>query len=375
MTKPHPNAHLIGNPQARSSLATPALILDLAKLDANIAVAAKLTNQAGKALRPHFKAHKSLEIARRQLESGAVGLCVATVSEAEVASELDAEILITSIVSTETQCRRIADLKASHSAVIAVIDHPNTALRLEQSAQDKGVELDVLIDLDMRRERSGCPTPKAALELVSFVKASPTLRLRGLQAYAGQLSHIQSFEKRSIAYAEFASRFAAFQFALKDVLPSDAIISGGSTGSMSLDLTGPLTELQCGTYAMMDVEYLEIDSGWETWPFQPALTVQSTVLSAHWADHVITDAGDKWFANKYGALPLIVSGAPEGAKFEPISDEHARITSDLGIRLKPGDLIDCIPPHCDPTINLYSAYHVFDQERLLETWEISARGQ
>lgn len=374
MTKPHPNAHLIGKPHARSSLATPALILDLSKLDANIDMAAKLINQAGKSLRPHFKAHKSLEVARRQLESGAVGLCVATVSEAEVASELDAEILITSIVSTETQCRRIVELKASGIAIIAVVDHPKTALQLEEISRNKGVELDVLIDLDMRRERSGCPNPKAALELVFFIEASPALRLRGLQAYAGQLSHLHPFEKRSAAYTEFASRLSAFQFALKDMLPPDAIISGGSTGSMSLDLSGPLTELQCGTYAMMDVEYLDIDSGWGAWPFQPALTVQCSVLSAHWASHVITDAGDKWFANKYAAFPLIVSGVPDGAKLEPISDEHARITSDAGLMLKPGDHIECIPPHCDPTINLYSAYHVLDQGRLSKLWVVSARG-
>jgi D-serine deaminase-like pyridoxal phosphate-dependent protein len=143
---------------------------------------------------------------------------------------------------------------------------------------------------------------------------------------------------------------------------------------MNFDSAGPLTELQCGTYAMMDVEYLDIEPGWNAWPFEPALRVQSSVLSAHWADHVIADAGDKWFASKYGAAPLIVSGAPKDTTFEPISDEHARIMTDGGIQFTPGDRIECVPPHCDPTINLFAAFHVFEHEKLLGIWPISPRG-
>ncbi|SHG62690.1 alanine racemase [Cognatishimia maritima] len=372
MSRPHPNSHLIGDLQARSALATPALILDLPVLEANLSTGMRLVKDAGKAFRPHFKAHKSLDIARRQLELGATGICVATLSEAEAACELGAELLLTSIISTDAQCKRIAALAASGATIIAVVDHPDVALRLESVLQGTCGALDVLIDLDMRRARSGCATPKAAAELGNLVSASPTLRLRGVQAYAGQLSHMTSCKERSAAHAEFTSRLAAFKFALSHILPDDPIVSGGSTGSMNLDLSGPLTELQCGSYALMDVEYLNVEPGWTAWPFKPALRVQSSVLSTHWDAHAITDAGDKWFADKYGAAPRIVLGAPETAVFEPISDEHARLVTEA--KLHPGDRIECLPPHCDPTINLFAAYHVFAGEQLRDIWPIEARG-
>lgn len=374
MSRPHPNAHLIGDPKARSKLATPALIVDLPVLEANIATAAELTRKAHKGLRPHFKAHKSLEIAKRQLEHGTVGLSVATVSEAEAVSVLDCEILLTSVVSTETQCRRIADLAAAGCVIIAVVDHPETARILAQQGARAGTTIDVLIDLDMGRHRSGCPTPEAARALAYVVAASSNLLLRGLQAYAGQLSHHPSFAERSSAHVAFSNALAAYKDAVADFLPANAIISGGSTGSMNLDLVGRLNELQCGTYAMMDVEYLDLDSGWARWPFEPALLVQSSVLSANWLDHVIADAGDKWFANKYGMHPRIVGGGGNGTTFETISDEHARVTASSDVRLRPGDRIECLPPHCDPTVNLFGAYHVFIGERLLNLWQISASG-
>ena len=141
---------------------------------------------------------------------------------------------------------------------------------------------------------------------------------------------------------------------------------------MQLDLSGPLTELQCGSYALMDVEYFDVEPGWPSWPFQPALRVQSSVLSSHWDRHAITDGGEKWFANKYGANPKIVRGAPQTAIFEPISDEHARIETNA--ELRPGSRIECLPPHCDPTVNQFAGYNVFDGERLCDIWPIAPRG-
>lgn len=192
--------------------------------------------------------------------------------------------------------------------------------------------------------------------------------------YAGQLSHMRSFAGRSAAHAVFSKTLSAFKDALADKLPPQPIVSGGSTGSMSLDLVGRLTEVQCGTYAQMDVEYLEIESGWDVWPFESALRVQSSVLSAHWPNHAITDAGDKWFASKYGANPKVVSGACDTALFEPISDEHARVVVDADNPMRPGNRIECVPPHCDPNVNLYAALHIFDQDRLVDIWPIAARG-
>ncbi|MEM6482653.1 MAG: hypothetical protein AAF681_12450, partial [Pseudomonadota bacterium] len=152
--------------------------------------------------------------------------------------------------------------------------------------------------------------------------------------------------------------------------------SGGSTGTFSLDLTSKaLTELQWGSYALMDVEYqaLRDREDHQALPFENALRVATRVISAGHSGHVILDAGDKRFANKYGAAPRILRPQRYRANaFKPKSDEHGEMH---GTRLPPlGQIMEVIPPHCDPTVNLFDAVHVVDGNRLVDIWPVVARG-
>lgn len=374
MNGQHPNTHLIGQIDGRKRLSTPALILEKQVLEKNLETAARLAGAAGKNLRPHFKAHKSLEIAERQIELGAVGISVATVTEAEVVSELGVDILLTSVISTATQHSRVADLAASGTAITLVVDSPETLASIEKELVRCDTTAGIQIDIDMGRGRSGCVAIEDALCLAAEVVRSDRSRFRGLQTYAGQLSHMRAYEDRKLAHHDMVELITSFKTALADIWPCDAIITGGSTGSMQLDLNGPLTELQCGSYALMDVEYLDVEPGWDAWPFQAAIFVQSAVISANWPDHVVTDAGDKWFRSKYNSDPVVVAGTGKRQPLKLLSDEHARLDINYLGHPSVGDCIECIPPHCDPTVGLYSAIHVCDGDKVCEIWPVRARG-
>lgn len=374
MNGQHPNTHLIGQIDGRKRLSTPALILEKPVLEKNLQTAARHAGAAGKNLRPHFKAHKSLEIAERQIELGAVGISVATVTEAEVVSELGVDILLTSVISTATQHGRVADLAASGTSITLVVDSPETLTSIEKELARREATTGILIDIDMGRSRSGCVTIEDAQALAAQVDRSDRFRFRGLQTYAGQLSHMHAYEDRKLAHHDMVVLITSFKTAFVDMWPDDAIITGGSTGSMQLDLQGPLTELQCGSYALMDVEYMDVEPGWDAWPFQAAIFVQSAVISANWPDHVVTDAGDKWFRSKYNSAPVVVAGTGMRQPLKLLSDEHARLDINHLGHPSLGDRIECIPPHCDPTVGLYSVIHVCDGDMLLGIWTVRARG-
>ncbi|MDJ0930593.1 alanine racemase [Breoghania sp.] len=374
-----PNAGLVGAADGRTRLATPSLLLDLDALEANLAEGARLVREAGLRLRPHFKAHKSLEVLRLQLEAGACGVAVATIGEAEAVAAAfpTTDILVTSILSSPIQLARAVAIFANRVPLTLAIDSRDQLKTLSQCLAGKNCQMNVLIDVDMGRGRSGCVTVSEAIKLAEMIEAEPNISLAGLQTYAGQLSHVTDLEKRSDTYEIFASRVVLFREALASHLPRPLKITGGSTGSMQLDLaSGLLTELQCGSYAIMDVEYLPLHHRDGTWPFVPALSVLSTVLSANWDYHVTTDGGDKRFQNKYGHEPVIVRGAEPACRYKPVSDEHGRIDAPDGIPLPAvGDSVECIVSYCDPTINLYDAYHVVRDDALLAIWPIDGRGR
>ena len=155
-----------------------------------------------------------------------------------------------------------------------------------------------------------------------------------------------------------------------------SIVTGAGTGSHAIDAGGGLfTELQCGSYVFMDVRYQEVTlRPDEAQPFEPALFVRTSVISANAAGHVTTDAGLKHFATD-GPRPVIARGAPAGAEYHFFGDEHGRIElPDAARHLPVGTALECITPHCDPTVNLFDVYHVVHGDTLVDIWPIDARG-
>ncbi len=371
------NSDLIGIPGGQTSLATPALLIDLDALEKNIADMAAFAARSGIALRPHAKTHKCVEIARRQIAAGAAGICCAKLGEAEALAEGGIDgILITSPVVTDRGIARVVELDARLSELIVVCDHPNVAARLDAAARQAGRRLKVLVDVDPGMGRTGASMTDAP-DLVSFVARARGLEYAGLQCYAGQVQHVESANERRDASLAVMKELAALRDGLKARGLAPAIVSGGGTGSFDIDPdAGVLTELQAGSYVFMDRQYNDV---WKksggTPPFRTALFVQTTVISANRPGLATTDAGYKAFATD-AETPLIASGAPDGAAYFFFGDEQGGILyADENRRLIPGDVITCVVPHCDPTVNLYDAFHAVRAGTLVGLWPIEGRGR
>jgi 3-hydroxy-D-aspartate aldolase len=372
-----PNAHLIGAQGARARLSTPALLLDVEAFEHNLVSMADFCRQHGVALRPHAKTHKSVEIARKQLEAGAAGICCATIGEAERLTEGGIhDLLITSPLVTAPKLARLAALMQRANGLMVVADHPAAVDALADVAAGAPRPLAVLVDLGVGRQRTGCTSTETALAAARRIADASSLAFGGVQAYAGHLQHIPDLAERQ--------RLDALEHAkvreVLDGLAAESIevprVTGGGTGSHAIDAAGGLfSELQCGSYIFLDVDYQRVTLRPDgTEPFRPSLFLRTAVISANAKDHVTTDAGLKAFATD-GPRPVIARGAPAGAEYFFFGDEHGRVElKDAPRHLPVGSAVECLTPHCDPTVNLHNVYHVVEGDTLIDIWPIDARG-
>lgn len=372
------HAHLIGQQGSRAALNTPVMILDLDILDRNIAGMAALTKAHGVALRPHAKSHKSVDIAKRQLAAGAVGFCCAKIGEAEVLADGGlTDLLITSPVTAPAAITRLALLAQRSKGLIATVDHPGVVARIARALTDLDTSLDVMIDIDPGIRRTGVASPEAAVALANAISATTHLRLRGVQYYCGLQQHVESYSERYAAIAERTEYLKTVIAALTAAGHTPEIISGSGTGTHRIDLElGVFTELQAGSYALMDKQYLDCDLiGDTSIAFAPSLGVDTRVVSANYGAMVTIDAGFKSLSTD-GGVAMVSHGAPADTMFMFTGDEHAALIGpDIGLHLQPGDLVRLTVPHCDPTVNLYDNFHVVQDNTLVAIWPVSARGR
>lgn len=368
---------LIGKPAARTRLSTPALILDLDVLEANILRMAEAGREFGVGIRPHVKCHKSVAIAKKQIAAGAVGICCATIGEAEVMGHAGiSNILITSPLITEDKIFRAVELSGIDEGLCVVTDHPLNAMRLSALFKQAGRRIGVVIDIDSGMRRTGVASQKNAIELARLVHDLDNLDYRGVQCYAGHVQHIENTEKRQEAALSVMGGLKVLCEELSAIGLMPAIVTGGGTGTFDIDgPAGVLTELQVGSYVFMDAQYNRVwMNGGLTPPFDVSLFVQSSVISSNFSGGVTCDAGLKHFAVD-GGVPIIARGAPGGVRYEYRGDEHGHVTFAEGAS-KPdlGDRMEFIVPHCDPTVNLYNYYHCVRGDELVDIWPIDARG-
>lgn len=373
-----PNAALIGQPGSRQALDTPALLLDLDALERNIAAMAAYARAAGVGLRPHAKTHKSGRIAAMQVTAGALGVCCATLGEAEVlaASGL-AGLHITSPQVTPPKIVRLMALNAAASGLSVVVDHPDNLAALDRAAAASGKPLDVLVDFDAGQGRTGCAGEADLVALVRAAVAADALVFRGIQSYSGNLQHIPIRAERRARALAAADRLRGILRRLGEAGIAVPIVSGGGTGTFDLDPEAQVfTELQVGSYVFMDVDYRRaLGDGRNAPPFETALFVATSVMSVNAPAYVTCDAGLKSFATD-GPAPEVAAGAPPGSRYEFFGDEHGKLTLPPGAaRPALGARIECVTPHCDPTVNLYDVYHVFRGDRLVDIWPVDARGK
>lgn len=371
------HAHLIGQQGSRRSLNTPVLVLNRAALDRNIAAMAARAEAKNVALRPHAKTHKSLDIARRQIAAGAIGVCCAKVGEAEVMVEGGiAGVHITSPVVSPPAIERLVALNAAAEGLMVVVDDPANVAALGHALADSAKPLTVIIDVDPGIRRTGVPSAEAAVALARAIADQPKLACRGVQFYCGMQQHIEDFAQRRAAIEERTAYLRTVIEALTEAGFAPDIVTGSGTGTHAVDLDlGVFTELQTGSYVFMDRQYLDCDlTGDGAAPFETALFVDARVVSAGGPGMATLDAGFKALATD-GGPPRVASGA-DGATFIFMGDEHGAILGPApDTRHAIGDAVTLIVPHCDPTVNLYDSYHVVEGDTLVDIWPVSARGR
>ena len=372
-----PNEELIGEAGSRARLTTPALVLDLDRFEGNVAAMARLTEESGQSLRPHAKSHKCAAIAKAQVAAGAVGVCCATLREAEAMTAAGVSgLLITSPVVGDAKIGRLAALAARAPDLMAVADNPRNVQDIAAAAGQAGTHLALLVDIDVGMSRTGVAGSQSAVALARDIDAADALSFAGVQAYSGMVQHIESFAERSATYAAQLAHLQQTCDALGDAGLGPGIISGGGTGSHQIDREHKtMSELQAGSYALMDVEYNAVEIVPDAaLPFETALTVRCTVVSNNAEGFVTIDGGLKCFATD-GPNPEVASGAPPGAAYTFFGDEHGRLSfAKPGEHLEIGTAVELVTPHCDPTVNLHDFYHCVRGDTLVDIWPIDARG-
>jgi D-serine deaminase-like pyridoxal phosphate-dependent protein len=324
-------------------LTTPALLLDAAALEHNLSTMAAAL--PGERLRPHVKAHKCSRLAMEQLAKGHASFTCATVREMEVlaGAGLGEDLLLANEV---LDARRLGVLAAAGARVTIAVDSEATI----EAAAAGGVR-EVLIDVNVGLPRCGCQ-PEDAGRLAERARARG-LEVRGVMGYEGHVVGLEDRQKRTDQVAECMALLVA---AHQDV--GGDVISAGGTGTW--DLNTWATEIQAGSYALMDTAYGKLGM-----PFRQALFVEATVISSPegWA---VADAGLKAFGMDHGN-PAAVDGDVWFC-----SDEHT--TFSPSAPLEPGARVRFAPAHCDPTMALHERVHLVDGEEVIDTWPIDMRG-
>lgn len=353
---------------------TPALVLDLDAFDRNIRSMAEFMEGTGAKLRPHAKTHKCVEIARRQLASGAVGQCVQKVGEAEVLVDGGIKsVLVSNEVVGKSKLRRLALLakKADIALCFDCLDQVNAA---SIAAKEAGVTLGGLVEIEVGMKRCGVPVDRRALEIASCIAKSSNLRFLGLQAYNGRAQHLKTHAERSNAVGASAALVRDMVNMLQAEGLECEIIGGGGTGTFRQDAESQVyNEIQAGSYVFMDGEYggIEDESGGAYREFENSLFVIASVMSVPDEERVVLDAGLKSLTIEKG-LPAVYRRDDMEIMF--VADEHSVARRNPRTEVAVGEKMLLIPGHCDPTVNLHDWYIGVRGGIIEEVWAVDARG-
>jgi D-serine deaminase-like pyridoxal phosphate-dependent protein len=357
----------VGSPKA--DLDTPALCLDIAVAEANIRRMADHVKNTPVRLRPHSKTHKSPALAHRQLAAGAIGITCAKLGEAEVMAQAGIRsILIANEIVSPIKIARLVNL-AAYTDVIVAVENPDNAAELSAAAQDKGLTLNVIIEVEIGMNRCGTLPGEPTLALARRIASLPGLRFRGLMGYEGHTVMIPDMAERKQKTLPDVLRLTATADLLRQNGIPVEIVSSGGTGTHDITAHVPgITEIQVGSYATMDAAYH--DNVGITFGY--ALTVLCTVVSTRGPDHAIIDAGLKTMTRDFG-MPVVLN--PSGWLVTALSEEHGYLKRIDGPPLHMGDKVEIVPNHGCTTINLHDTYHVIRDGRLEALWPIAARGK
>ncbi|MBM3239852.1 DSD1 family PLP-dependent enzyme [Candidatus Poribacteria bacterium] len=350
---------------------TPALLLDLDIMEANIARMADFIKGVKAELRPHVKTHKTPIISHKQIEAGAIGMTCAKLGEAEVMvyAGIKDILIANQIVGTQKLARLVNFAK--HADIMLAVDDLQNVDDLSAAAVAKGVTLRVLIEVNTGLNRCGVEPGEPVLKLAQHVSKAKGLSFAGLMGYEGHTVMIKSKAERERETLKSVQILVDMKHLLEEKGFPVNIMSGGGTGTYNITGAHPeMTEIQAGSYATMDTKYRSIEGIGDT--FGCALSILTTVISRPKPDRIVTDAGMKVMTQEF-ELPQPKNIA--GLELVSLSEEHAKLKADASVKLKIGDKFELLPTHGCTTINLHDKFYCVRNGKLECVWEIPARGK
>lgn len=363
--------------QPIDALDTPALVLDLDVVEANIARTIEIARAAGARLRPHIKTHRMLAVAERQIEAGAQGICCAKTGEAEVFADggID-DIFIANQVVGAAKMRRLRAL-AERVRLAVGVDHPEQIDLLSEAF--RGADpLDISIEIDVGQRRTGVVEPHEAVDLAQRILDSPGLALRGVYTHEGHDYAARDDADLAVIADQAQRQMLEAAQAIRDGTGARCEVSMGSTPSLFARKFHPgIDELRPGTAVFNDGSHANF-LGHTEWC---AATVLATVVNRPAPDRVVVDAGAKALTSDRRGPSILensgfgmVVGRPE-ATIVSLSDEHGVLSVPDADAYSIGEVIRIIPNHICPCVNLYDHAFVAREGIVQDVWEVSARGQ
>ena len=349
----------------KSDLPTPFLVIDRRRMLANIARMQSAVRSIGTELRPHVKAHKSAAIARAQLEAGACGVTCSTTDE--VAAMITGgipDVLLANVTIDPSRLRSLAT-SASRATVTAAVDSPEAVSRLEAVAGDLEVNVNVVIDCDIGMKRNGVRDMDEAVQLAETIRGAPHLTLNGVMGYEGHVVDIRDREERARKAVDAVMTAVEIARELRRLGYNASVLTGGS--SATYDSSGAIeemSELQAGSYALMDADYRQLVP-----EFEPALIVVATVLTSAKDGSVVVDVGSKRHAVDCGTPELL----GYAANHEYTAEEHTVYTVTNGSAPRVGERVAVLPGHGCSTMNMYRYAVVAEAGRAVDAYTIDAR--
>ena len=366
--------HLIGTVsqdarigQAIEDLDTPTLLLDRAASDRNLAKMAQFFADRKSKLRPHFKNHKCVTLAKRQLAAGnAVGITCAKLGEAEILADHGVtNLLIANQVVGAVKVRRLAEL-AKRARVAVAVDHLDQVEAISRAAVAAGSTVHLLVEVDIGMGRCGLPPGESVVELAKQIVKFPGVQLDGIQAYEGHLVNvIDRDQRRTQSQAAMQLAIDTRRLLEKSGIPVTCL-SGCS--SATYDSTGAMDgvdEIQAGSYATMDRQYYRLAP-----EFEIAMSLLVRVISRPTADKAVLDVGVKGAGGEFG-VPGIKDYPDVVVPFF-LAEEHVVVNNSPNWSI--GQPLHLIPSHACTTCNLHREFVVHENGRVVDVWPIEASG-
>jgi len=364
-------------PMRWPELDTPCLLIDKSRLEQNLEEMAADTREHNIALRPHIKSHKMVEIARRQMELGAVGLTTAKLSEAEVLAHAGLkDLFICYPLIGPLKLRRLRDL-AREARIMTIVDSMEGVHGLTEAMTNEERPLDIMIKFDVGMHRIGVD-PDHALQLAETVRSSSKLRLRGVCVHEGSTYGEPDPVRRIAVAREQAGSLIAVARELRRAGYEIDIVSAGATPATLATLTmDGLTETRPGNYVFYDATQVAL--GVATLD-QCALSVVTSVVSHASPNRAVVDAGSKTLTLDRGAHGTelvrgygIVTGKPNMV-IEKLSEEHGWLTLGAATPIDIGDQLEIIPNHACPVVNNFNWVAIAQNDKVVDRWTVDARG-